>query len=510
MMAASAMNNRGIVAPFTNGETDECSFYQMGQRPVTVALYSMAATDTVGTNLIHRGEVAPVVVDPCWVDLYNWVEGEILTCPAPAYIALPFDYWGGTMRYRVSVVASKYHSGRVRMVYEPDPMQDFNATKTLGASVYCFSEVFDVAEGVVVEFDVPWCSIRPWADVRNRIEDIVPEGPDLYGNVGANRACNNGGLYFIVEAPLTSVAPETKSIMIHVESMTGRDFRVARLHAADNEMVFVSAKVGADGVVPRRPLGEGVEYNKPELTFMGESVINARAACKLMCAVGPIVPTPEVDPESNGAVWVRSLFPWLPRTLLRYNDVDRVRQTPVSWFRSSFAAVSGGMRYKISSSTVTEWGPVAGISVPKNPASVAQWVISSYAPSRRARTVTGAFTETSAVYDLTTAKSKIQDAFSGGEGVRIQNLLWSPFELTVPMTCPTTCYYGWDDNPNSGNENTACPPVDVMGLVVNDDLPDIGPLPNLDVLLPILYAGAADDFNMSYYDGPPQMTSVVY
>jgi len=138
MMAASAMNNRGIVAPFTNGETDECSFYQMGQRPVTVALYSMAATDTVGTNLIHRGEVAPVVVDPCWVDLYNWVEGEILTCPAPAYIALPFDYWGGTMRYRVSVVASKYHSGRVRMVYEPDPMQDFNATKTLGASVYCF------------------------------------------------------------------------------------------------------------------------------------------------------------------------------------------------------------------------------------------------------------------------------------------------------------------------------------------------------------------------------------
>jgi len=35
------------------------------------------------------------------------------------YVALPFDYWGGSMEFRFQVVASNFHRGRIRVVWDP-------------------------------------------------------------------------------------------------------------------------------------------------------------------------------------------------------------------------------------------------------------------------------------------------------------------------------------------------------------------------------------------------------
>lgn len=45
------------------------------------------------------------------------------TIPTPLhYVSLPFSYWRGTLRYRMQIVASNLHRGRLRVVY--DPLQD--------------------------------------------------------------------------------------------------------------------------------------------------------------------------------------------------------------------------------------------------------------------------------------------------------------------------------------------------------------------------------------------------
>jgi len=35
------------------------------------------------------------------------------------YVALPFDYWGGSMEFRFQVVSSNFHRGRIRVVWDP-------------------------------------------------------------------------------------------------------------------------------------------------------------------------------------------------------------------------------------------------------------------------------------------------------------------------------------------------------------------------------------------------------
>jgi hypothetical protein len=41
---------------------------------------------------------------------------------APGFVAAPFDFWRGTIRYRFQIEASAYHRGRIKIVYDPHDM----------------------------------------------------------------------------------------------------------------------------------------------------------------------------------------------------------------------------------------------------------------------------------------------------------------------------------------------------------------------------------------------------
>lgn len=47
-------------------------------------------------------------------------DGSAYYFPACAMAALPFKYWTGTMRFRFQVVASAFHKGRLKVVYDPN------------------------------------------------------------------------------------------------------------------------------------------------------------------------------------------------------------------------------------------------------------------------------------------------------------------------------------------------------------------------------------------------------
>jgi hypothetical protein len=58
--------------------------------------------------------------------------GPLTAIPSPsAYSAMPFGYWRGSMRYRLQIVASNMHRGRIRIVY--DPVADFLMTDDIAA-----------------------------------------------------------------------------------------------------------------------------------------------------------------------------------------------------------------------------------------------------------------------------------------------------------------------------------------------------------------------------------------
>jgi len=112
---------------------------------------SCLATDqaTVGLGPSDEMSIPKLAQRECWLDRFTWpvdasaetpiwyarvtpqyfkrqvgddpsLTGIPCLQPTPcAYAALPFGYWRGSMKYRIQIVASNLHRGRLRIVYDP-------------------------------------------------------------------------------------------------------------------------------------------------------------------------------------------------------------------------------------------------------------------------------------------------------------------------------------------------------------------------------------------------------
>jgi len=68
------------------------------------------------------------------------------------FVALPFDYWGGSMEFRFQVVASNFHRGRIRVVWDPAKVDaagngDYNTS---------YNRVIDIADMKDFTIKVGW------------------------------------------------------------------------------------------------------------------------------------------------------------------------------------------------------------------------------------------------------------------------------------------------------------------------------------------------------------------
>lgn len=73
-------------------------------------------TWTIGTapeTLLWNARVDPVT----WAETAS--SPPSFHFPACAFAALPFEYWTGSMKFRFQIVASSFHKGRIKVVYDP-------------------------------------------------------------------------------------------------------------------------------------------------------------------------------------------------------------------------------------------------------------------------------------------------------------------------------------------------------------------------------------------------------
>lgn len=99
----------------------------------------------VGTN--QETLLWNAVVDPC----LHRIQSSELHFPASAFATLPFDYWRGTMKFRFQVVCSKYHKGRLKVVYDPN-------NTPLGGAEYntAYTTVVDIADTTDFTISCGW------------------------------------------------------------------------------------------------------------------------------------------------------------------------------------------------------------------------------------------------------------------------------------------------------------------------------------------------------------------
>jgi hypothetical protein len=82
------------------------------------------------------------------------------TPTALSFATTPFRFWSGTIKVRFSFVASRYHRGRVRIIYDP-----YSAGAVTNKDTYnvAFQKVVDLAAARDITIEIPWAQSQPYA-----------------------------------------------------------------------------------------------------------------------------------------------------------------------------------------------------------------------------------------------------------------------------------------------------------------------------------------------------------
>lgn len=262
---------------------DEMTLSSIVQRPAYYNSFEWAETKTPG-DLLYSIKVLPTYVRSLGTDpLKEYHQTPI------SFGSLPFDMWQGTIKFRFVVVASEYHRGRMRIVYNPKT----NASGELPFN-QVYSTIIDISEDRDFEYEVKWADIRAW----NRCPRI-----DTYSNseISSTSAVVTGGtdydngtlsVYVVNELATPSTTASDISVLVWVSagsdfalSMPCNDklrllspFRPQSAFAPQSEMAAVTTDDSnaplTTSEVPSfgTPITEGDQY----LVYQGERIVSFR------------------------------------------------------------------------------------------------------------------------------------------------------------------------------------------------------------------------------------------
>jgi hypothetical protein len=209
------------------------------EMPDELTINSISNRESLLTKFDWAVGVAPesllfnIIVDPCVIRQDGTGVNAPMHMPAVAFATFPFEYWKGTLRYRFQVVASGFHKGRLKVVYDP------YGTPLSGTAEYnvAYTEVIDIAECNDFAIDVGWGQNTPWRQHLNfpqlplstfdGANGAVPAFP--LGLVSSNIiGVGNGSLAVYVVNELTvpdSTIPNDVEILVSVSACD--DFELA-------------------------------------------------------------------------------------------------------------------------------------------------------------------------------------------------------------------------------------------------------------------------------------------
>lgn len=378
------------------GSADEMVISSVAQRESYLTQFDWLIANSTEDRLFS------IVVDPgVHAVLDSGLLANELHLPACAYVAQPFKYWRGTMKYRFQVVASAYHKGRLKIVYDP-------YSSVLGNAEYntAYTKIIDIAENKDFTIDIGWGSSDAYREhyvpgiPQNSMFSTNPLGPgwDPTGEIG------NGILsVYVVNELTTPNSDVTNDIKINVFMCASDDFEVAcpeykylettsylrppaapatilrgedrdedakkhdsrrKIHLSpqsaeeplkgDNENTLESSRPMQDQAVAGDTIAvkQSTSDNAADV-FFGEAIVSIRSILKRYCKLDSFL-IPEVFEPLDTIHWESTRF-WFP-FYRGYNtdgfytfpegNFDIARMTLLNYFTPAFAGMRGGMRWK--------------------------------------------------------------------------------------------------------------------------------------------------------------------
>jgi len=208
-LALDSANTLTIDPRSVNLEEDEMDLLKLCKRPsfILSTTIGLVAVDSVILSL----RVRPV---------YRQINSTEYHYPIISYCSLPFQYWRGTLKYTFQFVASAYHKGRFRIVWDPYPSSSNTVDPSYFNTVY--TQILDLEADRELTFIVPYAHYRPY-------QSCFTSGSDYSTSavLSPTNSTDNGVITITMLNPL--VSPNTTSfspIYLNVYVSAGDDFRL--------------------------------------------------------------------------------------------------------------------------------------------------------------------------------------------------------------------------------------------------------------------------------------------
>ncbi len=167
--------------------------------------------------------------------------GSAYTFSPLAFCTIPFARWRGSIEYKITIIASKFHKGRIKVFWTNSTSYGDDPTNTTTMAY------MDIVPGNILVYNVPHSSTNPWYTTRPT-EDGADVSTFLDDEI-------NGYLNIVLDMPLT--APRTgANTYVRVEVRAGEDFMIS-CPTMDIMRYIVPITVTRSNMVPYQAVDSG-------------------------------------------------------------------------------------------------------------------------------------------------------------------------------------------------------------------------------------------------------------
>jgi hypothetical protein len=183
------------------GSEDELALAHLRGKESYFATTSWSTSDIAGTQL-WNSRVNPYL--PAQVDINNAgaipVGKRVYHIPL-SYVGAMFKHWRGDLIFRIKVVGTKFHKGRLKISY--DPIADITTSDPGENAVY--TEILDIGESDDVEIRIPYHQATAWCRLDQTIQDNWTPGNPLAPRLGVDNGVITIRVLNVLTAPSSSV-----------------------------------------------------------------------------------------------------------------------------------------------------------------------------------------------------------------------------------------------------------------------------------------------------------------
>jgi len=264
----------------------------------STAWTSVLAVDTpIYTGLVAPGHVV--------IDSSSPLQDREYSTPL-SYFGRMFDYWRGSLIYKIKFIKTQYHKGRV--VISWDPNVSVIGSSDIETAVY--SKVVDLELQDEVEFSIPYKAISPY--LRNTTADMITSSATP--TLTLDKLFHNGMFTVRVLNVLTGPAANP-SIDVLLYMRPGDDFRYAR--PTDLPRTATTLSVQSNDYIDTDIAHEDPTHDSAiDLITVGESYISLRPLLHRtsLSAIQPIgqYATSDVAFVAAGNQFTTNLIPRIP------------------------------------------------------------------------------------------------------------------------------------------------------------------------------------------------------